>query len=73
MSNFIYEYILIFIRSFTNVTLWAGDSGEFGASEKYDASGDSFKLDVLVIPRSLLILMILANLMDLVILVILMN
>ena len=75
MSNFIYEYIRIFIRVeiFTNVTLWAGESGEFCASEKYDDSGDSFKLGVLVIPRSLLILMILANLMDLVILVILMN
>ena len=50
MSNFIYEYIRIFIcvEIFTNVTLWAGDSGESGsigesgASEIYDDSGDSF-------------------------------
>ena len=66
MSNFIYKYIRIFVcvEILTN-------SGESGASEKYDDSGDSFKLDVLIIPRSLLILMILANLMDLVNLVIL--
>ena len=52
MSNFIYEYIRIFVRVeiFTNVTLCVGNSGEsgsigeFGASEIYD---DSFKLGVL--------------------------
>ena len=50
VSNFIYKYIRIFIcvEIFTNVTLWAGDSGESGgtgescASEIYDDSGDSF-------------------------------
>ena len=70
-----YKYIRIFVlvEIFTNVTLWAGNSGESGsigesgASEVYDDSGDSFKFGVLVIPR------ILANLIDLVILVILMN
>ena len=49
------------------------NTGESGVSKKYDDYGDSFKLGVLVIPRSLWILMILANIMDLVILVILMN
>ena len=50
LCQILYTDIRIFIcvEIFTNVTLWAGDSGESGgtgescASEIYDDSGDSF-------------------------------
>ena len=59
MSNFIYEYIRIFVsvEIFSDVTLWVGNSGESGsigesgASEIYDDSGDSGNLVILVIPK----------------------